>query len=82
MEKKVITCRFKLKIVNNACNLPLLAKQMVKLYRDADVSLNVIPFTGGDDCILDHEDNIPTDEEQIKNGLSILLTLAIKFISQ
>ena len=45
MEKKVITCRFKLKIVKNACNLPLLAKQMVKLYRDADVSLNIIPFT-------------------------------------
>ena len=39
---------------------------MVKLYREADVSLTVIPFTGDDNCILDHEDSIPTDEDQIK----------------
>ena len=66
--KNIITCRFRLLIKGNSCNLPHLAKQVVKLFRSADSSLHILPFNKSSDNnkVLDTEDNLPHDEEEIK----------------
>ena len=68
VEKTIMTCRFKLLIKGHSCNLPHLAKQVVKLYRSADSSLHILPFHGvsENNKVLDTEDNLPHDEEEIK----------------
>ena len=68
VKKNFITCRFKLHIKGNSCNLPHLAKQVTKLFRSADSSLHILPFNGGKDnnMVLDTEENLPHDEEKIK----------------
>ena len=66
--KHIVTCRFKLHIKGSSCNLPHLAKQVVKLFRSADSSLTILPFHGGKDSntVLDTEENLPHEEEAIK----------------
>ena len=68
IKKFFITCRFKLHIKGQSCNLPHLAKQVAKLFRSADSSLHILPFHGGKDnnMVLDTEENLPHDEESIK----------------
>ena len=66
--KNIITCRFKLLIKGYSCNLPHLAKQVVKLYRSADSSLQILPFNASPTAnnVLDTEENLPHEEEDIK----------------
>ena len=66
--KKEITCRFKIRIEGGTCNLPLLVKQVVKLYRGVDSSLTILPIenANNDALILDHEDSIPETKEELK----------------
>ena len=68
VEKHFMTCRFKLLIKGHSCNLPHLAKQVVKLFRSADPSIHILPFTDptNNNNVLDTEDNLPHDEEEIK----------------
>ena len=66
--KNIITCRFKLLIKGHSCNLPHLAKQVVKLIRSADPSLHILRFktSAENNTVLDTEENLPHDEEEIK----------------
>ena len=72
VSKREITCRFKIRIEGGTCNLPLLVKQVVKLYRGVDPSLTVLPIESPDDdsLILDHEDSIPETETALKQWVT------------
>ena len=65
--KNVIMCRFKCKIEGNSCNLGLVVKQVVKLFRSADTALQIMPMKNNDcDRIIDHEDSLPTTKEELE----------------
>ena len=68
VEKKILTCRFKLHISGSSCNLPHLAKQVTKLFRQTDPALLILPFAKPykDSEVLDTEENLPIDEESLK----------------
>ena len=46
--KNVIMCRFKCKIEGTSCNLGLVVKQVVKLFRSADTALQIMPIKSKD----------------------------------
>jgi len=73
--KRELTCRFKIRIGGGTCNLPLLVKQVVKLYRGIDPSLSVLPTLNPEDdsLILDHEDSIPETEEELKQWVTNII---------
>ena len=68
VEKKILTCRFKLHISGSSCNLPHLAKQVAKLFRQTDPALLILPFAKPykDSEVLDTEENLPINEESLK----------------
>ena len=67
VEKHFITCRFKLSIKGQSCNLPHMAKQATKLFRSVDPSLHIMPFsTNVNNQVLDTEENLPHDEAALK----------------
>ena len=71
-----ITCRFKIRIVGGTCNLPLLVKQVVKLYRGVDSSLVILPIADpkNDSYIIDHEDLIPETEMELKQWVTSVVS--------
>jgi len=73
--KQEITCRFKIRIEGGTCNLPLLVKQVVKLYRGVDPSLSILPIqdTNDDSFIIDNEDAIPETEEELKQWVTYVI---------
>ena len=73
--KQEITCRFKIRIEGGTCNLPLLVKQVVKLYRGVDPSLTVLPIRSDcdDSFILDNEESIPENETDLKQWVTTFL---------
>ena len=73
--KLEITCRFKIRIEGGTCNLPLLVKQVVKLYRGVDSSLTVLPISdpNNDSLILDNEDSIPETEDELKKWVTYVI---------
>ena len=66
--KNIFTCRFKLSIKGQSCNLPHMAKQATKLFRSVDPSLHILPFNGvtENNKVLDTEENLPHDEITLK----------------
>ena len=74
--KKEITCRFKIRIEGGTCNLPLLVKQVVKLYRGVDSSLSVLPIESPyeDEYILDNEELIPETEDALKKWVTYVIS--------
>ena len=75
VSKREITCRFKIRIEGGTCNLPLLVKQVVKLYRGVDPSLTVLPIENPEDdsLILDSEDSIPETESALKKWVTSVI---------
>ena len=75
ISKREITCRFKIRISGGVCNLPLLIKQVIKLYRGVDSSLSVLPIQSPyeDSLILDHEDLIPETEEELNQWVTCVV---------
>ena len=75
VSRKEITCRFKIRIAGGTCNLPLLIKQVIKLYRGVDSSLSVLPIQNpsDDSLILDHEDLIPETEDELKQWVTCVV---------
>ena len=69
--KQTITFRYKLQIFNNSCNMPLMVKQVTKLVRDIDPTLTILPFQSGSaNDVLDHEDNLPLEEDDLKKWIA------------
>ena len=76
ISKREITCRFKIRISGGTCNLPLLVKQVIKLYRGVDSSLSILPIQSPHDdaLILDHKDLIPETEEGLKQWVTYVVS--------
>jgi len=76
VSKREVTCRFKIRITGGTCNLPLLVKQVVKLYRGVDTTLSILPIANPNDdaLILDHEDSIPESEEELKQWVTSIIS--------
>lgn len=74
--KMEITCRFKIRIGGGTCNLPLLVKQVVKLYRGVDSSLAILPILDpeNDAFILNSEDSIPETEDELKKWVTYVVS--------
>ena len=77
--KNVIMCRFKCKIEGNSCNLGLVVKQVVKLFRSADTALQIMPMKNNDcDKIIDHEDSLPTTKDELEEWVTNVNTFGGK----
>ena len=71
IEKQLVSFRYRLQVEQNSCNIALLAKQVTKLIRQIDPSMNILPFSSNDaNDFLDHEDNLPTDEDKLKKWIT------------
>ena len=68
--------RFKIRIEGETCNLPLLVKQVMKLYRGVDSSFIILPIVDpkNDSYILDSEDLIPETEEELKRRVTYVVS--------
>ena len=73
--KNIITFRYRLKVSQSSCNLPFMVKQVTKMLREIDPSIHILPF-GSSNCnhVLDHEDNLPTEENSLKTWVKEIST--------
>lgn len=68
LEKTTITCRFRIKIQQNMCNIPYLARQVAHQVRKADNGMTILPFEEdtSNDSVLDNETLLPDNEQDLK----------------
>ena len=68
LDKTTITCRFRIKIQQNMCNVPFLARQVAHQIRKADNAMSILPFhdNPSDNRVLDNEALLPDNEEEVK----------------
>lgn len=72
LEKTTITCRFRIRLQQNMCHVPHIARQVANLVKKADAAMTILPFNTNDsaNAVLDSPDLLPNDEEAIKTWVT------------
>ena len=68
LNKTYITCRFRIRVQQNMCHVPFIARQVVMQLQKTDPSMCILPFNEDDpdDKVLDSPSLLPDDEELLK----------------
>ena len=68
LEKTTITCRFRIRVQQNMCHVPYIARQVAQQVKKADQGMTILPFDEEHSAnnVLDSPDLLPDNEELLK----------------